>query len=529
MSPKTHRIIRSIPYLSLAAAGVAQAAVLAQPVALDQEQNAAWTFHHENVMGTSMQVTVRAASRADATAAEAAVLRSIDKDSLVLSGWNKQSELSRWMATRGEAVKVSPELLEVLGLFDHWRERTGGALDASVESATRLWQRAAAENRQPTDVEIAQTVEAMQQPHWQLDATQGTAMRVSDVPLALASFTKSYVEGRAADAALAAGASGVMLNVGGDIVVRGNLTQVVEVADPFADSENDAALEQVVVRDRAVATSGSYRRGFTTAASALSGRADFLRPEFSHLIDPRTAVPVGHVASSTVIARDAATAGALATAFSVMGVEESRALAAKVEGVEYVLVTREGERIASDGWQRYGMPRVETAAYFAPQASKKLASANVWNQSFELAIDLELPRSENMRYRRPYVVVWVENEQHLPVRTIALWYDKMRYLPELREWYRDNQALVAAGAKDVTYTVASATRSAGKYTLKWDGKDNEGKLVAPGKYTICIEAAREHGGQQTIREEMDFNGKPVQKVYEPGVELGAVTLDYRKQ
>lgn len=523
MSSKTYRIVRSIPYLSLAAAGVAQAAVLAQPVALDQQQDAAWTFHHENVMGTSMQVTVRAASGAAAAAAEAAVLRSIDKDSLVLSGWNEQSELSRWMATRGEAVQVSPELLEVLGLFDRWRERTGGALDASVESATRLWQRAAAEGRQPSEVEIAQTVEAMQQPHWELDAARGTAMRVSDVPLALASFTKSYVEGRAAEAALAAGASGVMLNVGGDIVVRGDLTQIVHVADPFADGENDAALEQVVVRDRAVATSGSYRRGFTTAAS-VSGR-----PEFSHLIDPRTAVPVGHVASSTVIARDAATAGALATAFSVMGVEESRALAAKVEGVEYLLVTREGERVASEGWRRYEMARVETAAYFAPQAGKKVASASGWNRGFELAIDLELPRSENMRYRRPYVVVWVENEQHVPVRTIALWYDKMRYLPELRDWYRGNEALVAAGAKDVTYTVASATRSAGKYTLKWDGKDNEGKLVAPGKYTICIEAAREHGGQQTIREEMDFNGKPVQKAFEPGAELGAVTLDYRKQ
>ena len=94
-------------------------------------------------------------------------------------------------------------------------------------------------------------------------------MRVSDVPLGLASFTKSYVEGRAAQAALAAGASGVMLNVGGDIVVRGDVTQIVQVADPFADSENDAALEQVVVRDRAVATSGSYRRGFTTAAASV--------------------------------------------------------------------------------------------------------------------------------------------------------------------------------------------------------------------------------------------------------------------
>jgi hypothetical protein len=44
--------------------------------------------------------------------------------------------------------------------------------------------------------------------------------------------------------------------------------------------------------------------------------------------------------------------------------------------------------------------------------------------------------------------------------------------------------------------VATATRPAGKYTLKWDGKDNAGKPVKPGKYTVILEAAREHGTYQ---------------------------------
>jgi hypothetical protein len=30
--------------------------------------------------------------------------------------------------------------------------------------------------------------------------------------------------------------------------------------------------------------------------------------------------------------------------------------------------------------------------------------------------------------------------------------------------------------------------------LKWDGKDNAGKLVNAGQYTVLVEAAREHGG-----------------------------------
>jgi thiamine biosynthesis lipoprotein len=524
MSPNARQIFGSLACLPLAATGVAHRAQ-SQPVSARQQQDAAWTFYHEHVLGTSMEVTLRAASRGEAERAEAALLASIDRHDTILSAWKSDSELSRWLGTRGEATQVSPELLEVLGLFDHWRERTGGALDASAESAVRLWQRAAAEGRQPTKVEVAQTIEAMQQPHWQLDRASGTAMRLSDVPLALASFTKSYIAGRAVDAAMAAGVSGVMLNIGGDIVARGNLTQVVDLADPVAASDNAAGIDQVVVRDRAIATSGSYRRGFVLAgASAARG------PEYSHIVDPRTALPAGHVLSSTVIARDPATAGALATAFSVMSVEESRALAAKLPGVEYLLITREGERVASEGWQRYQTPNMHAAAFAAPQVAKRMMSASgARNQGFELAIELELARIDDWRYRRPYVAVWVENEERFPVRTIALWFNKMRYLPDLRNWYRDDEARVAAGGTDITSTVSSATRSPGRYTLKWDGKDNEGKPVKPGKYTICIEVAREHGGTQTLRQAMDFSGAAQQHSFPAGSELGVVTLDYRKQ
>jgi thiamine biosynthesis lipoprotein len=82
---------------------------------------------------------------------------------------------------------------------------------------------------------------------------------------------------------------------------------------------------------------------------------------------------------------------------------------------------------------------------------------------------------------------------------------------------------------DITRTVASATRPPGHYTLKWDGKDNQGKLVKAGTYTICVEAAREHGTYQIERHELNFNGQPQQYTFPAGTELGAVSLDYRKR
>ncbi len=60
-------------------------------------------------------------------------------------------------------------------------------------------------------------------------------------------------------------------------------------------------------------------------------------------------------------------------------------------------------------------------------------------------------------------------------------------------------------------------------------KDNKGNLVKAGKYTVCIEAAREHGTYQIIRHEMDFDGTP-QEIQIPGnTELASsASLDYHK-
>src|SRR2546423_14716852 len=94
-------------------------------------------FHHENVLGTSMELKLKTTSDAEAVKAEAAVLSEIDRENHILSAWSSTSEFSRWTRTHNTPVHVSLELFEVLSLFDHWRDQTSGALDASAETAVR--------------------------------------------------------------------------------------------------------------------------------------------------------------------------------------------------------------------------------------------------------------------------------------------------------------------------------------------------------------------------------------------------------
>ena len=219
-------------------------------------------------------------------------------------------------------------------------------------------------------------------------------------------------------------------------------------------------------------------------------------------------------------------AGALATAFCVLTPEESGRLAATIPGTEFLLITAEGARVASPGWKQYeaARPVLTAAAKPAPSPSPapQLADAGM-----ELNIAFELAQIGGGA-RRPYVAVWIEDKDKFPVRTLALWYQKERWLPDLRSWYRDDRIRAMAEGNDITASVASATRPPGKYTLKWDGKDNAGKPVKPGKYTVNIEAAREHGTYQIMRQEVELDGKPKQFQLPGNQEISSATIDYRK-
>jgi thiamine biosynthesis lipoprotein ApbE len=506
-----------LTYLSAAAAAVAVVAAAA----------AAWTpraqpfkFHYENVLGTSMDVTVLASSDDRAKAATAAVLDRIDRDAKILSGYDATSEFSRWFKTSGTAVPVSPELYEVLALFDTWRTRTGGALDASAEAVSQVWKRAATERRLPTDDEIASAVSLVRRPHWRLDPSAHTATHLDATPIILNSFTKSYIIDRAVKAALRTGAArGIVVNIGGDLVARGAWTETVGVTDPLDNADNAAPLTRLAVRDRAVATSGNYRRGFD-----IGGR------HYSHIVDPRTGRPTAQVLSATVVADRAADAGALATAFCVLTPEDSERLASTVAGAEFLIVLADGSRVHSAGWRSLSldaMPRLHVPAAVTSVYASEPAAAQA---DHELTVSVDLATFQG-RAERPYLAIWIEDKDKFPVRTLTVLYRdrEARYLAELRAWYRADRMRAMAEGTEILGSISSATRAPGRYTFKWDMKDEQGKLVKPGSYTVCIEAAREHGTYQLMRQAMDLGGADKQAAVPiNGVEITAASLDYHK-
>jgi thiamine biosynthesis lipoprotein ApbE len=495
-----------------------------------------YEFHHENVIGTSLELRVRAEDERAARGAEGRVLGAIDRLSAIFSGFDPASELSRWQAAAKVPMRVSAELFEVLRASERWVARGGGAFDPRVEALTRLWSSSARRDRLPTAEEWASARALMDRPAWRLDPGAGTVERLSDCPLSLNGIAKGYIVERACDAALEPGRGvfGILLNVGGDLRVGGEIEGTIGIAAPWADSESSEPLTLVAVKDRSVATSGSSQRGFR-----IGGRW------YSHIFDPRSGRPVDRVVAATVIAERAADADAFAKVCNVLDPEESVRMARGLAGVECLIITRDGRTVRSDGWHRYERPwpplpalaaRTEGARGEAPQAGAGAAAAAPWNPEFELVVNFEInrPQAESGRYRRPYVSVWVEDQDGNSVRTLALWVSMggagpFQWMPDLKRWYTKDLERKRRDKKDLFFTIARPTRPPGKYRVVWDGKDDQGRLLPAGAYTVSIEAAREHGTYQSIRKPVTLSDRPFTEELQGNVEIRSASIEYRRK
>jgi thiamine biosynthesis lipoprotein len=177
---------------------------------------------------------------------------------------------------------------------------------------------------------------------------------------------------------------------------------------------------------------------------------------------------------------------------------------------------------------RMGTLALATVAFRALAQGKP-----TWNREFELAVDFEIAQGEGARYRRPYVAVWIEDGSGNPVRTLSLWVQTRkpgpRWIPDLKRWYRKEKVRKSRDGGDLIETISVATRKPGNYSLVWNGRNDDGKLVSQGEYTVCIEAAREHGTYQILRESVTAGSKPTRVSLGSNVEIKGASVEYRKK
>lgn len=267
---------------------------------------AAWLRVSRDAMACRFAVLLPEHSPALSAAREA--LAEADRIEAAWSVFRADSEISALNRAAGEGPRaVTPELAVLLARCQTLAADTAGAFDVTSTPLSRCWGLLARRGRVPgqQDLLAARAVVGMDKVRIDLAADPPTvALEAPGVELNLGAIGKGYAVARVARALRDRG-------VGPALVSAGD-SSAAAVGSPrggwvIALRGLDSAV-RLRLRHGATGTSGSGEQGLAAGDRRLG-----------HVIDPRTGEPVDGCRRVTVVARDAATADALSTAFLIGG------------------------------------------------------------------------------------------------------------------------------------------------------------------------------------------------------------------
>lgn len=277
--------------------------------------------HHlrGRAQGTTFSIKYYAEGAEDYSSEVAGILTDFDKS---LSLWREDSFLSTLNTDMDSIIRIPPEdlyFIPVLRASQTVHRVSRGAFDPSVYPLVRAWGFGAI----PPDSDSIPDVIRLQKEHHigglrvliKEIGPNMTLLRPSQMQLDFNGIAQGYSVDVIGDFLESKGVGDYMVEIGGELLAKGSRP----AGDGWSigiDRPQDGPRELIdtlTLKNAAIATSGSYRK-----YKERDGK------RYSHCIDPRTGYPVDHtLLSVTVIAPTCMEADAYATAFMVMGVEET--------------------------------------------------------------------------------------------------------------------------------------------------------------------------------------------------------------
>lgn len=242
------------------------------------------------------------------------ILQKVDQS---MSTWIPTSLISRLNA--GEIIVPDKYFKQVLQRSHEVHNETNGVFDLTVAPILNAWGMGNKEGFDQPDPTVLDSLRLLIGMDQLLMVGNSLQLGKPGMQIDFNAIAQGYTVDLIAEFLEAQGVYDYMVEVGGEIRTNGYNKQDkpwrIGIDKPVDDPEGRPLQVILKLDGQALATSGSYRK-FRMKNGV----------RYSHAIDPRNGQPVQHsLLSVTVISDDCMTADAYATAFLIMGVDDSMA------------------------------------------------------------------------------------------------------------------------------------------------------------------------------------------------------------
>lgn len=267
-----------------------------------------------SAQGTTYQITYLAGAHSNFREAFDSIFKQID---ISLSTYNPSSVISR-MNRNDTAVMVDDLFLEVFDKAVEVSDKTNGVFDMTVAPIINAYGFGFTKKEKVTEALIDSLLPLVGYKKVRI-VNKKLVKEMPDVMLDFNALAQGYTVDLLSSFLEQKGISNYLVEVGGELKAKGkrldDSTWTVGIEQPNEDISEGASLRVTLrVKDKALATSGNYKKFFVEDGK-----------KYAHIINPFTGYPAkNNLLSATVVADNCMTADAYATAFMVMGMEESK-------------------------------------------------------------------------------------------------------------------------------------------------------------------------------------------------------------
>jgi thiamine biosynthesis lipoprotein len=306
-------------------------------------------------MGSPLNIIFYAQDSVIANKQAKACFRLVDSLNHIFSNYDSSSELTRINNNAGIAKNTaSPLMWELLMKSKEAYIESHGAYNIAMGPLTQLWRIARRSKKFPTQLQIKETLLLCDFNKIQLnDLEHSIYLSAKGMQLDFGGIGKGYIAQKVVDFLNTQGIPESLVDAGGDIVL-GNAPWdkkgwTVGVNQP--EKADDLLPEKLQLHNLSVATSGDVYQFIEH-----NGK------KYSHIIDPATGYGVTLLRNVTVIANDGALADWLATACSILPINDAKKLALSLHAELLITesVNNHLKRNNTMGFDKYwGLPFIQ--------------------------------------------------------------------------------------------------------------------------------------------------------------------------
>lgn len=294
-------------------------------------------------MGTVITQKIYGANAKPAAAEAMTRVRELER---MLSFYNKESDISLLNKSAGkEKVRVSEETFFLLTKSSEYAHLSDGEFNIMVGPLVKRWKITSDSPDVPSQAEIQSLLSLIdyRDLHLYEDSRSARLSRKGQM-VDLGGIAKGFAGDEVIKIYRKHGIKSAIIDIGGNICVLGSSIDgtpwKVGIQDPRKERGNYMGI--INISDKAVSTSGSYERFFSSGSK-----------KYHHIIDPQTGYPSDSGLLSTTVISDASIdTDAMSTATFVLGLEEGIKLIRKVKGAEAIFIKEDGKIYATEGLRK---------------------------------------------------------------------------------------------------------------------------------------------------------------------------------